>query len=141
MPTVLESLYQVEPSKLESDYWHVVARIMDKLKRRSLIIMITDILDVPGSRGLMQNLIRAARKHLVLCVVFVEREIYRTADMTPSSSDEMYLKAAASHLTVERMTALEQMRARGILVLETTPDKLSLALIRRYLEIRQSDLL
>lgn len=141
MPTVLESLYQVEPSKLESDYWHVVARIMDKLKRRSLIIMITDILDVPGSRGLMQNLIRAARKHLVLCVVFVEREIYRSADMIPANTDETYLKAAASHLTVERLTALEQMRARGILVLETTPDKLSLALIRRYLEIRQSDLL
>jgi hypothetical protein len=32
------------------------------------------------------------------------------------------------------------MRSRGILVLETEPQRLSIHLVRRYLEIRQADL-
>ena len=141
MASVLESLYKIEPRQVESDYWQVVARVMDRLKRRSLMIMITDVLDLAGSSGLIRNLFRAARKHLVLCVVFVEEEIYRIADGKASDSQEAYRKAAASHYGVERLVALEQMRAKGILVLETAPEHLSLSLIRKYLEIRQADLM
>jgi len=141
MPLVLESLYRVQPRRIESDYWHVVGRVMEKLKRRSLVVMMTDILDVPGSSGLLRNLYRAARKHLVLCVVFVERAIEATAEGTPRDLAGAYLKASAAHMVLERRLALEQMRARGIRVLETTPEQLSPSLVRKYLEIRGANLL
>ena len=140
LPKTLESIFQVQPKPVESDYWHVVARVMDKLKKRSLVVMITDVLDMAGSTGLIRNLYRAARKHLVLCVVFVEQKIYDTASGKPEDSPGAYLKAAAAYDAVERGIALEEMRRRGILVLETAPENLSLSLIRKYLEIRQADL-
>jgi hypothetical protein len=48
--------------------------------------------------------------------------------------------AAAADMRRRRRLALEQMRARGIFVLDTDPDHLSVHLVKRYLEIRQADL-
>jgi uncharacterized protein (DUF58 family) len=140
MPRVLDSLSTVEVKQVESDYWQVVGQVMDKLKRRSLLIMMADVLDPAGSAGLLLNLTRAASRHLVLCVVLTEPAIAGIADSTPGTIHETYLKAAASHLKLQRQLALDKMRSRGILILEASPEKLNVQLIRRYLEIRKANL-
>jgi uncharacterized protein (DUF58 family) len=140
MPRVLESLSTVEVKQVESDYWQVVAQMMDRLKRRSLLIMMTDVLDAAGSAGLLVNLSRAASRHLVLCVVLTEPAIAEIAESEPQTIDETYLKAAAASLKIQRQLALEKMRSRGILTLEASPDALTVQLIRRYLEIRKANL-
>ncbi len=137
---VMDSLLTVQVRQVESDYWQVVGEAMDKLKRRSLLIMVTDVLDADAGTGLIHNMARAAGRHLVLCVVFTEARVEHKADSTPGNRRDAYLKAAASHLWLQRHLALEKMRNRGILVLETPPEALSIELIRRYLEIRKADL-
>ena len=138
--TVMESLSTVQVRQTESDYWRVVGQVMDGLKRRSLLIMMTDILDADAGTGLIHNMARAAGRHLVLCVVFTEARVEHEAEATPGNRREAFLKAAASHLWLQRHLALETMRKRGILVLETPPEDLTIELIRRYLEIRRADL-
>lgn len=140
MPRVLESLSMVQVKQVESDYWQVVGQVMDKLKRRSLLIMMTDVLDAAGSGGLLLNLARAASRHLVLCVVLTEPRIATIAESEPNTIHETYLKAAASHLKLQRQLALEKMRSRGILTLEASPENLTIQLLRRYLEIRKANL-
>ena len=140
VPRVLESLYPVQVRPVESDYWQVIAEVMNMLKRRSLVILLTDVLDASASAGLINNLARAADRHLVLCVVLSEPKIRELAEQIPGTVAETYQKAAAADLRRRRHLALEQMRARGILVLETDPDHLSVHLVKRYLEIRQADL-
>ena len=140
VPRVLESIYAVQVRPVESDYWQVIAEVMQMLKRRSLLILLTDILDGAASTGLINNLARAAGRHLVLCVVLTEPRVRELADVIPQTVDETYQKAAAADLLRRRRLALEHMRARGILVLETEPQHLSVNLVQRYLEIRQADL-
>lgn len=140
LPQTLETLYTVQVQPVESDYWQVVSAAMGRLKRRSLVIMFTDVLDVSGSAGLMSNLARAASRHLVLCVVLSEPKVHALTLETPATLGEAYEKAAASDLLRRRRLALEFMRAQGIRVLETDPEHLSITLVRRYLEIRQADL-
>lgn len=140
LPRVLESLYAVQVRQVESDYWQVIAEAMQLLRRRSLVILLTDVLDASASAGLINNLARAAARHLVLCVVLSEPKIRALAAQVPTTLAETYRKAAAADLLRRRRLALEQMRARGILVLETDPEHLTVHLVRRYLEIRQGDL-
>ena len=140
VPRVLESLYSVQVRPVESDYWLVIAEVMNMLRRRSLVILLTDVLDASASAGLINNLARAADRHLVLCVVLTEPKIRQLAEQIPNTVAETYQKAAAADLRRRRQLTLEQMRARGILVLETDPDHLSIHLVKRYLEIRQADL-
>ncbi len=138
MPRVLECLYNVQLRPVESDYWQVIAEAMSALRRRSLVIMLTDVLDAAGSAGLINNLARAARRHLVLCVVMTDPRVAETARSTPDGSEGAWRKAAACDLLRRRRLALEHMRSRGILVLETAPEHLSIHLVQRYLEIRQA---
>ena len=140
MRRVLESLSSVEVRQVESDYWQVVGQVMSRLKRRSLVVMLTDVLDSAGSLGLMTNLMRAASRHLVLCVVLVEPRIAEIAASEPKTPRQAYVKAAACHMLLQRQIALEKMRSRGILVLESPPEQLTIQLIRRYLEIRKANL-
>jgi uncharacterized protein (DUF58 family) len=126
---------------LESDYWHVFANVLSRLRKRSLIVLLGEVLDRAGSSGLASNLARSARKHLVLCVVLQDGRLYAIADQEPAGASESYRKAAAGHLILERQLALDDMRSKGIMVLETTPEHFSVQLIRRYLEIRKADLL
>lgn len=141
LPQVLESLCDVQPVDLESDYWHVFASVLSRMEKRSLVVLIGEVPDRAGSSGLASNLARSARKHLVLCVTLRDRRIEALADQEPSGPAGAYRKAAAAHLVLERQLALDDMRAKGILVLDTTPESFSVALVRRYLEIRKADLL
>lgn len=140
LPQTLETLCTVQVQPVESDYWQVVAQSMTRLTRRSLVIMLTDVLDMAGSAGLMSNLARASARHLVLCVVLSEPRLRVLAEQVPQTPTEAYEKAAACDLLRRRRLALEHMRARGIQVLETDPEQLSMRLVQRYLEIRQADL-
>lgn len=140
LPRVLESLYTVQVRPVESDYWQAVAQVMTLLNRRSLVILLTDVLDASASAGLINNLSRAAERHLVLCVVLSEPAIIEIARSTPTTLSETYRKAAACDQLRRRRLALESMRSRGILVLETDPAHLSVHLVKRYLEIRHANL-
>lgn len=140
MPRVLETLHSVKLNLVESDYWQVIASAMARFKRRSLVIMMTDVLDAAGSAGLINNLKRAAERHLVLCVVLSEPKVAEIAAGEVLHLDDAYRKAAACDLIRRRRLALEHMRSHGILVLETSPDQLSVGLVRKYLEIRKGDL-
>jgi uncharacterized protein (DUF58 family) len=140
MRTVLESLSTVEVRQVETDYWQVVGQVMNRLKRRSLLVMMTDVLDSASSSGLMINLARAASRHLVLCVVLTEPRIASIAESKPETLQDAYVKAAAAHTRLQRHLALETMRTRGIMVLETSPEHLTIQLIRRYLEVRRANL-
>ncbi len=141
MPRVLEALVDVQPRNVESDYWHVFASVLSRLKKRSLIVLISEVLDRAGSSGLVNNLSRTAGKHLVLCVLLWEQKLYALSDQIPLDLSQSYRKAAASHVILERQLALDDMRAKGIMVLETSPEHFSIQLIRKYLEIRKADLL
>lgn len=140
LPRVLEALYTVEPRFVESDYWLVTAQVMGMLHRRSLVILFTDLLDAASGVGLLNNLKRAARRHVVLCVVLRDPRLAALAGSTPENAAQTYRVAAACDLLRRRRLALEQMRAGGILVLETEPARLGVQVVRRYLEIRKADL-
>jgi uncharacterized protein (DUF58 family) len=140
LPRVLESLYAVQVRPVESDYWQAIAQVLMLLNRRSLVILLTDVLDASASAGLINNLSRAAEKHLVLCVVLNEPAVGEMARAVPATVEDTYRKAAACDQLRRRRLALENMRSRGILVLETDPAHLSVHLVKRYLEIRQANL-
>ena len=141
LPRVLDALSNVHPRNLESDYWHVFSQVVSRLRKRCLIVLFCEILDRASSSGLVHSLARSADKHLILAVVLVDELLGAAADETPSDPAAGYRKAAASHVVLERILALKEMRSRGILVLETTPQRLSLDVINRYLGIRKTTLL
>jgi uncharacterized protein (DUF58 family) len=158
---VLETLADVQARPVESDYWHVFSQVLARLRKRCLIVLFCEVLDRASSAALLHSLARSAAKHLILVVVLVD-ELVGAAAEAPAEAPAaaaarpvggaaahepaavppgFYRTAAASHVLLERILALNEMRSRGILVLETTPERLSLDVINRYLGIRKTSVL
>ena len=148
---VLETLADVQARAVESDYWHVFSQVLARLRKRCLIVLFCEVLDRASSAALLHSLARSAAKHLVLAVVLVDELVAAAAEALPAGArtagkpaadvSASYRRAAASHVVLERILALEEMRSRGILVLETTPERLGLDVINRYLGIRKTSVL
>ena len=140
VPSVMEALCPVQPRSVESDYWGATARVLSKLRRRSLVVLFTNVLDASSSKGLIRNLRAASSRHLVLCVVLADPVVKEVARRTPEQAVDCWEVAAACDILKRRRLALEKMRSFGILVLECEPHQLSHQMIRRYLEIRRENL-
>jgi uncharacterized protein (DUF58 family) len=128
----LETIYQLKPQSVESDYWQVIGQVMHKLTKRSLLILFSNVLDTAGSLGLINNLTRASQKHLVLCVVMKDQKLEEAAN-----ADDPYRRAAACYLLLERERAIKHMRAKGIHVLDASTSSYISEVIQHYLRIRE----
>ncbi len=129
----LETIYQLESKHVESDYWQVMEEILPKLKKRSLVILFSNVLDRAGNLALMSNLTKASKKHLVLCVVMKDPKLQEAA----LNGETPYEQAAACHLILEKEKAISQMREKGIHVLEASPKQYVTQVIQSYLSIRE----
>ncbi|KPK76057.1 MAG: hypothetical protein AMJ79_08505 [Phycisphaerae bacterium SM23_30] len=130
------ALYELEPRLVESDY-DAACRFMGlKNRKRSLICLMTDIIDRQANADVLGYLARFARYHLPLLVTLTNPEIKMVADEPLSKCQDHYSKATALDVLAARQEALTAMRHQGVLVLDVEPKKLTLQLINRYLEIK-----
>lgn len=136
LPLALETVYQLKPKTVESDYWQVFGQALLQTKRRSLMILFSDLLDIHDSAGMLSNLSKASQEHLVICPVLKNNQLIETAQSTPSTEADWYVKGAACHLALQRQIVLEKMKNMGIHVLEADAPLLSLKIVETYLNLR-----
>ena len=107
------------------------------LKRRSLIILITDLMDPAASRDLLAGLKAFSRQHLVLLASFSDPAIQAMAGAMPTTPQEAYSRGAAADLLMMRARTMGALsRHPATIVIDAEPDALDEALIRRYMRIK-----
>jgi uncharacterized protein (DUF58 family) len=132
---VARALYELQPKLVESDYSGACRFLGLRSRRRSLVCLMTDIIDRDASASIIDYMARFARRHLPLAVTLSDPGI---AEMVaqPMTTADPYLKAAAVDVTQAREEALAQMRRRAVNVLSVPPAALTVGLVNRYLEIK-----
>ncbi len=133
---LLEALYNVQFEPVEADYARALAYLDVKHKRRSLVVVFTDLVTLEAARPLIAHMARLARRHLPLCVVISDPNITRLAVQPAQDSDSVYQRAIAEMLVDERQVVLDTLNRSGVLTLDVPADKLSVALINKYLELK-----
>jgi uncharacterized protein (DUF58 family) len=131
-----EVLAGVEARFLEPDYLAAMEYLRLRLRRRSLIVLFTDFLDVESARPWLHQVAALAPRHLPLFVAFTDEAIWRMAHRWPESHPEVYEKALALRWLEERATALRTLQRQGLYLVEAPPDRLTLEVVRQYLEIK-----
>lgn len=133
---MLEALYNVPFEGVEADYGRALSYLSLKQKRRSLVVVFTDLVTLDAARPLIANMARLAQRHLPLCVVISDPNVTRLARQAPADSDAVYQRAVAEMLLDERQVVLDTLNKSGVLTLDVPADRLSVALINRYLELK-----
>lgn len=146
LPFVRNAYTPLEPSLAEPDYAAAFRFLGAHQRKRALIVLFTDVLDVRASRALLAHVARGATRHLALIVALRNDAMFAAADGTPYASvntegtpdprTPLYTRAAAEELVQARADALERMRRTGAIVLDISPAQMTAAVVNRYLELK-----
>ena len=131
-----EALYRLEAVPRESDYDRVCKFLALHHRKRSLIVILTDVIDKDASSMLLAYTARFARYHLPLCVTLRNLQVERMAAAEPQSAAECFSKTVALRMLARRAEALGRMRQSGVDVLDADPRQLTPQLLNRYLALK-----
>ena len=133
---MLELLYALEPQPVEPDYRLAITYLAAKQRRRSLVIIFTDLSSGMSMNALVSQVSLLARTSLPLVVTISDPDIHTAANLSPANTLEVYQRATAGQLLDERLLALDTLRRQGVLTLDVPANQLSTAVINRYLELK-----
>jgi uncharacterized protein (DUF58 family) len=135
MPILINALYDVESANVASSPAAALERVLGLVRRRSLIILITNIRS--EDRGILDLLVPTIpKRHLFLIVSLQEESAHDISKSDPESYEETLMYAAANkYLDEQRLLRLDWER-KGVMVMETRPSKLGPDLINKYLELK-----
>jgi len=135
MPVLLNHLYDFQTTPQPSDFAQAAAQLMARQRRRSLVIVLTNLRGEDGHE-LIPALQALQSKHLVLLASLRERSI-EEAKIRPVRGFSDALKfVAADRYFAERREVLAELGARGILTLDVPAQELAIGLANRYLDIK-----
>jgi len=133
---MLELLYAVEAQPVEPDFHRALSYLALKQRKRSLVVLFTDLSGGIGMQSLVAHTTVLARRSLSLVVTISDPDVHWAARQLPHDSLSVYQRAAAGQLLDARKVALEKLHRQGVLTLDVPADKLSIAVINRYLELK-----
>jgi uncharacterized protein (DUF58 family) len=134
-------LYDVKPEYTEPDFAEAFSHLALRISRRSLVIVLTDVLDPEASRDLVAHAIRMSQRHLVMVVAMSDPEVLAARNAPIERVSRAYEWAAAEELLSARRASFEQLRQGGVLGLDVEAGQLSPSLVERYLELKERALL
>lgn len=133
---MLEALYNVRSQPVEADYGRALSYLSLKNKRRSLIVVFTDLTTLDATRPLIAHMARLARRHLPLCVTISDPNVTSLAGEPVATSSGLYQRAVAEMLLDERQVVLDTLHHSGVLTIDVPADKLTVSVINTYLELK-----
>jgi uncharacterized protein (DUF58 family) len=133
---ILNRVYDIEPTLAVPDY-HLAARdVMRNLRRRSLVIVLTNLRD-EDDETLLPALKLLRTRHLVVLASLREAIISRALSARVDSFDRAVTHAAAAEYLAGRERAFRRIGATGAVCLDVEPERLAISLVNRYLELKR----
>jgi len=136
-----DALGEVHARMVEPNYPAAFAYLGKQLRRRSLLVMFTDVIDARASSALVSHLGRAAERHLPIAVAIRNPELEAAAALDAPDEAAVFRRAAAEELLQARAAALTAMQRAGVLVADTRPTDAVPAVVNRYLDVKRRGLL
>ena len=136
METLMDSLYAQKTSFGETDYFSLCVHVDKHISRRSLLVLYTNFSDMVSMRRQMAYLQQLARRHVVLVVFFIDKEQQEFINTKAHGVEDYYRHVIAEKFSFEKRLIVSTLRQNGIYSLLTTPDKLSVNIINKYLEMK-----
>lgn len=132
---LVEAMAPLQPTLVESDWRAMVAAIKRRIRRRSLVVLLTDLNATALDEGLLPVLPQLSSKHHLLVAAVSDPRVDQMASGR-SDAAAVYDAAAAERSRNERRAIATRLRQSGVEVVDAPPDELAPALADRYLAMK-----
>ncbi len=134
---ITEELRRIDVTTAEPDPQRAFEFLRARAARRALAVLFTDLVSEDASRALVSAVTRLAGNNVVLCCVLADPHLAEVAARSPASSQELYERVVAQTVLDARAKALATLRQRGVHVVDVPAERLTVATIQRYLELKK----
>jgi len=138
---VLEALHDLEPELIEPSYARAFQFVASNSKKRSFVVILTDLVDKESSKELISSLKLLRPRHLPLVVTIGDRDLNATVSQKPNEIKDVFTQSAAAEIIYQRESALRLVETFGGLALDVTTNSLAPRLLETYLKVKERGLL
>jgi uncharacterized protein (DUF58 family) len=133
---LVQQLHAVQPRMVEADYLYAITYLAQRWRKRSLMVLFTDLIDPDASRVLLQAMAGLARQHLCVCVTVSDPRLHAWSQQTPRTAEQLYRRAIATQVLTDRLAAARTLERMGIATIDAEPETLVSALVNFYLQVK-----
>lgn len=134
---LLNGVYDLDSSQHSADYQAAVTQLLARQKRRSLVVLVTNLRD-EDDEELLSAVQRLGRQHRVLVTSLREELLDNLRQAPVQTLSEALTYCATVDFLNARADVHERLTAHGVPVLDATPHELGAALVTRYLEWKKA---
>jgi len=136
---VAEAMYLLEPELAESAYLAAFTYATARFRRRSLYVVLTDLVESAVEQAILPAMPILCRRHLVVVAAVQDPEMQQWATPTAGApASEAFRQAAAISLLQQRSRSSARLTAAGAIVIDAAPGHLTAKLVDTYLELKAS---
>ena len=134
---LLAGVYDLQPAEVAPDYAQAASALLGRLGKRAFVVLITNLRD-EDDQELRSACELLSAKHLVMCASLRESILDTTLRASVERFPDALRLAAANVYLQQRRDAIRRLGIRADRLIDITPDQLSMALVNRYLDIKES---
>jgi len=141
MNRLLHASFDRFPALVESRYDLAFHYVGAHCRRRSLVVLITNLTDEVNANQVEKYLTNLVGRHLPLGVLLRDRRLFDAVDTAQPAGPQLFLAAAAAEILAWRHQILTDLESKGVLSLDVFPENMTAPLVNRYLEVKARHLL
>lgn len=138
---LISAVYDVRSEFVESDPVKALTYLHQQQKRRSLIVLFSDMENYLLEDQMSGYLWRLRRSHLFLLLSLADPLLHAWNSVETKNSRHAFVKALAQRFQLDRKGFQQKMTGAGIQVLDVPADQLTLQVVNTYLEIKSREAL
>jgi uncharacterized protein (DUF58 family) len=138
---MIEELYDVKAQMIEPSYARAFRYLAQNCKKRSLVVILTDLVDRDASAELLAYTAALLPRHLPLIVTIGDNDLRALVAEEPQEVADVYRQSVAEELLQQREEALGKITELGGLALDVPAGQLSIEVVNKYLEVKERGLL
>jgi uncharacterized protein (DUF58 family) len=135
LPRLVQSMATLEPELVEADAGLIVSAVLQRVRRRCLVVLFTTLDAAAIESGLMPVLPALTRRHVVLLASVGDPRVEEMA-VGRGDAEAVYAAAAAERARGERRRVTAALRRRGVEVVDAPPETFAPAVADAYLDLK-----
>ncbi len=132
---LVDAMAPLQPALIESDSAAMVSAINRRVRRRALVVLLTDLNASAIEEGLLPVLPQLSGRHQVIVAAVADPRVDELA-AGRSDAASVYDAAAAERSRNERRAIASRLRRSGVEVVDAGPEELAPMLADRYLAMK-----
>lgn len=141
LQVILEGTVALRSALVEPRYEEAFLWFRSQVRRRSLVVIFTDLMDELASDNLLGAVALLRPRHLPLCMAIRDSEWDDLMNRPPTNAMDVYERSVLQETIRQRRKAIGKLQQKGAIAMDLPPRLLSSNALDRYLDVKRRGLL